>query len=167
MGQYARHYPPHFPNQRARHAAETEVVDLVNTLNPIAANPKATHDELLQGFKANGLAHNLDVGSDTTTNADNDIRRALKKNPKDPESNFWFGVLLSEGGGMVEGIPYLKKAAKDGYNEAYLSLANAYLALNKKKQALEEVKKYQKVVPDDARVPDMIEAIKQDKASIW
>lgn len=167
MGKYARHYPPHFSNQRARHAAEAEVKDLLKTLNPIASNPSATHDELLQGFKANGLARNLDVGSNTTTNADNYIRRALKMNPKDPETNFWFGVLLSEGGGMAEGIPYLNKAAKGGYNEAHLSLANAYLQLDKKQKALAELKDYQKLMPDDTRVPDMIDAVKTDKASIW
>ncbi len=167
MGKYARHYPPHFTNQRARHAAEAEVKDLLKTLNPIASNPRATHAQLLQGFKANGLARNLDVGSNTTTNADNYIRRALKQDPKDPETNFWFGVLLSEGGGMTEGIPYLNKAAKGGYNEAHLSLANAYLQLNKKQKALEELKEYQRLMPDDSRVPDMIDAVKTDKASIW
>ncbi|MDE2419990.1 MAG: hypothetical protein KGO49_02265 [Gammaproteobacteria bacterium] len=167
MGKYARHYPPHFTNPRARHAAEAEVKDLLKTLNPIASNPRATHAELLQGFKANGLARNLDIGSNTTSTADGYIRRALKMDPKDPETNFWFGVLLSEGGGMTEGIPYLNKAAKGGYNEAHLSLANAYLQLDKKQKALAELKEYQRLMPDDTRVPDMIDAVKADKASIW
>ena len=167
MGEYARHYPAHFDNARARHAAEAEIKDLLNTLNPIAKSPKATHNELVQAFKVNGMARNLDIGSNTTTNADNFIRRALKLEPKNPETNYWFGVLLTEGGGMKEGIPYLQKAAKSQYNEAHLSLANAYLGLDKKDQALAELKIYQNLVPDDLRVPDMLDAVKQEKASIW
>ncbi len=126
VGKYARHYPARFDNVRARRGAEAEVKDLLKTVNPIASNPKATHNELIQGFKVNGMARNLDVGSNTTTNADNFIRRALKLEPKNPETNYWFGVLLSEGGGMKEGIPYLNKAAKSKHHVAHLSLANAY-----------------------------------------
>lgn len=167
IGKYARHYPAHFGNPRARRGAEIEVKDLLKTVNPIALNPKATHDELVQAFKVNGMARNLDVGSNTTTNADNFIRRALKLEPKNPDTNYWFGVLLSEGGGMKEGIPYLNKAAKAKYDEAHLSLANAYLGLGKKDQALAELRTYEKLVPTDTRVPDMIDAVKQNKASIW
>jgi hypothetical protein len=167
IGKYARHYPTHFDNIRARHATEAEIKDLLETLNPIAKNPKATHNELVQAFKVNGMARNLDIGSNTTTNADNYIRRALKLEPKNPETNYWFGVLLSEGGGMKEGIPYLNKAAKSKYNEAYLSLANAYLGLGKKDEALASLRTYEKLVPTDTRVPDMLDAVKQNKASIW
>jgi len=167
IGKYARHYPAHFDNVRARRGAEAEIKDLLKTVNPIAMNPKATHNELVQGFKVNGIARNLDVGSNTTTNADNFIRRALKLEPKNPETNYWFGVLLSEGGGMKEGIPYLQKAAKSKYNEAHLSLANAYLGLGKRPQAIAELRIYESLVPNDPRVPDMLDAVKQDKASIW
>lgn len=167
IGKYARHYPVRFDNVRARRGAEAEIKDLLKTVNPIASSPKATHDQLVQGFKVNGMARNLDVGSNTTTNADNFIRRALKLEPKNPETNFWFGVLLSEGGGMKEGIPYLSKAAKSKYHVAHLSLANAYLGLGRKPQALAELKTYEKLVPTDTRVSRMIEAVQNNKASIW
>jgi hypothetical protein len=137
IGQYARHYPTHFDSVRARHAAEAEVKDLLNTVNPIAKAPKATHNELVQAFKVNGMARNLDVGSNTTTNADNFIRRALNK------------------------------AAKSNFYEAHLSLANAYLGLGKNDQAIAELRTYQKLVPTDTRVLDMIDAVKQNKAAIW
>lgn len=167
IGKYARHYPAHFDNPRARRGAEAEVKDLLSIVNPIAKDPKATHNQLVQGFKVNGMARNLDVGSNTTTNADNFIRRAMKLEPKNPETNYWFGVLLSEGGGMKEGIPYLNKAAKAGYNEAHLSLANAFLGLGKKANAMSELRAYEHLVPNDPRLPDMLDAVKQDKASIW
>jgi hypothetical protein len=167
VGKYAGHYPPHFPNKIVRRAVEAEVRDLLRTLNQNVPQSSTQHDQLLQGFKVNAIARNLDIGSNTTKNADGYIRQALNIKPKDPETNFWFGVLLSEGGGMTEGIPYLTKAAQGGYNEAYLSLANAYLGLSKKQKALDEIKKYQNAVPNDSRVPAMIQAIKDDKASIW
>ncbi len=114
MGKYARHYPVRFDNVHARRGAEAEIKDLLNVVNPIAQNPKATHNELVQGFKVNDMARNLDVGSNTTTNADIFIRRAMKLEPKNPETNYWFGVLLSEGGGMKDvfltSIKQLKQA---------------------------------------------------------
>lgn len=167
IGKYARHYPVRFDNVRARRGAEAEIKDLLKTVNPIASNPKATHNELVQGFKVNGMARNLDVGSNTTTNADNFIRRALKLEPKNPATNYWFGVLLSEGGGMKEGIPYLSKAAKSKYYDAHLSLANAYLGLGNKAQAMAALRTYQDLVPNDPRIPAMLDAVKENKASIW
>jgi len=167
LSKYARHYPPRFTDKPSRRAAEADIKDILPTVNAAAEQRGATHAQLLQAFKANCMARNLDVGDNTTTHANDDIRQALKLKPTDPETNFWYGVLLSEGGGMTEGMGYLNKAAKGGYAEAYLSLANAYLSLEKRPKALASITSYQKLVPDDPRVPDMINAIKADKASIW
>jgi hypothetical protein len=167
LAKYARHYPPHFETKRARRAAELEAVDLANTTNSAANGSKPTFEELLQAVKANCLAHNLDVGNDTATNANNFIRSALKLKPNDGEANFLYGVLLSESGGMKEGLPYLNKSAKAGFNESYLSLANAYLSLNQKPKALAALTSYKKVAPDDPHYNDMVDAIKTNKSSIW
>ena len=59
----------------------------------------------------------------------NYAQRILAIKPNDPETNFWFGFGLSEGGGQREAIPYLDKAIKGGVQEAYLSAANNYLWL--------------------------------------
>ena len=167
LAKYARHYPPHFETKRARRAAELEAVDLANITNSAANGSKPSFEELLQAVKANCLAHNMDVGNDTATNANNFIRSALKLKPNDGEANFLYGVLLSESGGMKEGLPYLNKSAKAGFNESYLSLANAYLSLNQKPKALAALTSYKKVAPDDPHYNDMVDAIKTNKSSIW
>jgi len=167
LGKYARHYPPHFETKRARRAAEIEAVDQANVTNDAANGSKPTFEQLIQAVKANCLAHNMDVGDNTAGNANTFIRQALKLKPNDGEANFLYGVLLSESGGMKEGLPYLNKSAKVGFNEAYLSLANAYLSLNQKPKALAALSSYKKVVPNDMHYDDMVDAVKTNKASIW
>lgn len=167
LGKYARHYPPRFETKRARRAAEAEASDLATITTDAANGPKPTFEQLIQAVKANCLAHNMDVGNNTAGNANNFIRSALKLKPNDGEANFLYGVLLSESGGMKEGLPYLNKSAKAGFNESYLSLANAYLSLNQKPKALAALASYKKVVPDDPHYDDMVDAVKTNKASIW
>ena len=167
LGKYARHYPPRFETKRARRAAEAEATDLATITTDAANGPKPTFEQLIQAVKANCLAHNMDVGNNTAGNANTFIRSALKLKPNDGEANFLYGVLLSESGGMKEGLPYLNKSAKAGFNESYLSLANAYLSLNQKPKALAPLASYKKVVPDDPHYDDMVDAVKTNKASIW
>ncbi len=67
----------------------------------------------------------------------------LKISPDDPETNFWFGFGLSEGGGQREAIPYLDKAIKGDVQEAYLAAANNYIAMEQKKKRDSDLKKLQ------------------------
>ncbi|MFX9919674.1 hypothetical protein ABTP45_19780, partial [Acinetobacter baumannii] len=79
-------------------------------LDTLAANPNASFDILIRAFKASVLARNLDLGTAHTTRSLEYAQRLLKISPDDPETNFWFGFGLSEGGGQREAIPYLDKA---------------------------------------------------------
>lgn len=68
----------------------------------------------------------------------------------------WFGFGLSEGGGQREAIPYLDKAMKAGVQEAYLSAANNYIAMEQKKNAIQVLKNYKIKYPQEAEVADRL-----------
>ena len=123
----------------------------------------------MRAFKASVMARNLDLGSVYTTRSLNYAQRILKINQEDAEANFWFGFGLSEGGGHREAIPYLDKAMKAGVQEAYLSAANNYIAMEQKKNAVQTLKNYKVKYPDEAEVADrLIDEIQNMKRyNVW
>ncbi len=165
----ARHYPPRFNNRQERRGFESKLKEVSNQLDGYAVNPNASFDILLRAYKANVMARNLDLGSIYTTKAYTYAERLLKMNPNDGEVNFWFGFSLSEGGGQKEAIPYLDKAIKAGVQEAYLSSANNYIALEQKKNAVQTLKNYAIKYPDESSVADRLiaEIDRQGRWNVW
>lgn len=165
----ARHYPPHFANRQERSGYENKLKTISQQLDTLAANPNASFDVLIRAFKASVMGRNLDLGSSYTTKSLTYAQRLLKINPNDPEANFWFGFGLSEGGGQSEAIPYLNKAMQGGLQEAYLSAANNYIALEQKKNAIQTLKNYKIKFPDEAEVADRLiaEIEKQGRWNVW
>ena len=123
----ARHYPPRFPDRQEHKGYEAKLKETTQKLDALAEQPNASLDVLTSAFKASVMARNMDLGTAYTTKSLNYAQRILAISPNDPETNFWFGFGLSEGGGQREAIPYLDKAIKGGVQEAYLSAANNFL----------------------------------------
>ena len=165
----ARHYPPRFSERQERRGFEAKLKDVTQQLDTLAANENASFDILMRAFKASVMARNLDLGSVYTTRSLNYAQRILKINQEDAEANFWFGFGLSEGGGHREAIPYLDKAMKAGVQEAYLSAANNYIALEQKKNAVQTLKNYKIKYPQEAEVADRLiaEIEKQGRWNVW
>lgn len=165
----ARHYPPRFTDRQERKGFESRLKEVSQQLDALAENENASFDIVLRAFKASVMGRNLDLGSAYTTKSLNYAQRLLKLNPDDPEINFWFGFGLSEGGGQREAIPYLDKAIKAGVQEAYLSAANNYIALEQKKNAITTLKNYKVKYPDEADVADRLihEIEKQGRWNVW
>lgn len=165
----ARHYPPRFSNRQERRGFESKLKDVAKQLEDYANQPNASFDILIRAYKAHVMARNLDLGSSYTTKAYGFAERLLKINPNDGEVNFWFGFSLSEGGGQKEAIPYLDKAMKAGVQEAYLSAANNYIALEQKKNAVQILKNYAVKYPDEAAVADRLiaEIERQGRWNVW
>ena len=165
----ARHYPPRFSERQERRGFEAKLKELTQQLDTLAANENASFDILLRAFKASVMARNLDLGSVYTTRSLNYAQRILKINQEDAEANFWFGFGLSEGGGHREAIPYLDKAMKAGVQEAYLSAANNYIAMEQKKNAIQTLKNYKIKYPQEAEVADRLiaEIEKQGRWNVW
>src|SRR5690606_3107669 len=138
----ARHYPPRFSDRQERRGFEATLREVTRQLDTFAARPNASFDVLMRAFRASVMARNLDLGSVYTTTSLTYAQLILKINPDDPEVNFWFGFGLSEGGGQREAIAYLDKAMKAGVQEAYLSAANNYIALEQKKNATQTLANY-------------------------
>ncbi len=164
---HARHYPITYTDRRERRAAEEDAKQLVKDLDQYAAAPNASFEVLMRAMHANQLARNLDVGNESALKAGVYIQRALALNPTDAEANFWYGTILAEGGGMKEAIPYLTKAIKGGYSEAYLGLANAYLSLEKRPQAVTTLEQYKAVATDKTQAETVLDAVRNGQNSVW
>ncbi|MEB3752867.1 ABUW_2363 family tetratricopeptide repeat lipoprotein [Acinetobacter sp. MD2(2019)] len=165
----ARHYPPHFSDKNERRGYESKLREVTQQLDTLAAPNNASYDVLIRAFKATVMARNLDLGQQYTTKSLQYAQRLIKMNPNDPETNFWFGFSLSEGGGQREAIPYLDKAIKAGVQEAYLSATNNYLFLEQKRNALTTLNNYKVKFPQEAKVVDRLvqEIQKQGRTNVW
>ena len=165
----ARHYPPRFHDRQERKGYEAKLKETTQKLDALAEQPNASLDVLTRAFKASVMARNMDLGTAYTTKSLNYAQRILAISPNDPETNFWFGFGLSEGGGQREAIPYLDKAIKGGVQEAYLSAANNFLWLEQKKNAIQTLKNYKVKYPDEAEVADrLISEVESGKRwNVW
>ena len=165
----ARHYPPRFTERQERKGYEVKLREITQKLDALAEKPNASLDVLTRAFKASVMARNLDLGTAYTSKSLNYAQRILAISPNDPETNFWFGFGLSEGGGQREAIPYLDKAMKGGVQEAYLSATNNYLWLEQKKNAIQTLKNYKINYPDEAEVADqLIKEVESGKRwNVW
>ena len=165
----ARHYPPRFTDRKERKGFEAKLKQVSQQLDTLAASPNASFDILIRAFKASVMARNLDLGAIYTTKSLGYAQRILKINKEDAEANFWFGFSLSEGGGQREAIPYLEKAMKAGVQEAYLSAANNYIAMEQKKNAVQILKNYKIKYPQEGAVADRLiqEIEKQGRWNVW
>lgn len=165
----ARHYPPRFVQRQERKGFELKLKEVAQYLDTLAVKDNASFDVLVRAFKASVMARNLDLGSVYTTKSLTYAQRILKINKEDAEANFWFGFGLSEGGGQREAIPYLDKAMKAGVQEAYLSAANNYIAMEQKKNAIQVLKNYKVKYPQEGEVADRLiqEIEKQGRWNVW
>lgn len=146
----ARHYPPQFSVKRERNGTTEKLKTIIAVLDQHAIKNNASYDVVLRAMKANQMARNLDMGEAYGPKVLGYATRLLKANPKDPEVNFWFGFGLSEGGALKEATSYLQVAMDAGIQEAHLSMANNFLYLEQKKNALTTLKNYQIKFPDEA-----------------
>ncbi len=165
----ARHYPPQFADRQERRGYSNKLKQVSQQLDVLAANPNASLDILVRAFKASVMGRNLDLGSSYTTKSLGYAQRILKINKTDPETNFWFGFALSEGGGQREAIPYLNAAMSGNVQEAYLAAVNNYLWLDQRKNALQLLNNYKLKYPTEAEVTDRLikEIQSQGRWNVW
>lgn len=165
----ARHYPTYFTDRLERSKAERKIKEITQRLDIIAVDPRASYDVLLRAMKSHVLARNMDAGPDSAFKSAVYFQRLLKMRPNDPETSFWYGFSLGEGGGFRESIPHLNNAVKAEYQEAYLSLAHSYLQMEDKTNALTMLNNYKIKFPTDAtRTDQLISEIQAGKRySIW
>lgn len=165
----ARHYAPVFTDKPERKQAEVKAKNLAKKLNEYAADPQASYDVLLRAMKANVIARNMDVGTNAAEKSIQYFERLFKLKPKDPETSYWYGFSLAEGGGFQESIVHLNVAIKAQYQEAYLALANTYLLQGKKKNAIDTLNTYKAKYSAEAKQTDRLIAQIKDgsRYAIW
>ncbi len=163
----ARHYPPNFPNRTAEFVTSENIKYLSDWLEPYASANDATFDIILRAAKINGMARNLNIGTDYTQRANKYMAKAINLAPNDAEANFLYGMMISEGGGFTEGQKYLQKAAKLGYLEAEQSLAQAELLADNHAGALSRLKALQSKHPTHAQIAEQVRIVENGGYYIW
>lgn len=163
----ARHYPTNFPNRTQRYYTREKIKVLSEWIDPYASAPNASYEVLLRAAKLNGMARNLDLGSDYAMRASNYVAKAIKRQPNSAEANFLYGMMLTEGGGFKEGKKYLDKAVSLGYTEAEQSLAQSDLLSDRRGDALERLRKLQMRLPNDPIIEQQIKLVEDGKYYIW
>ncbi len=164
----AGNYPPRFADQRERRQAVSETKQMIEALDQLVVQPNASFELLMRAVQLNQVARNLDIGGQSAVKAGVYMRRAIALNPEDPAANYWYGTMLTEGGGFKEGIPYLNRAAQTGYKKAYLALAQAYLHIDQRPNALSAIESYRIADPEQhAMATRLIEQIQAGKNNIW
>ena len=136
-------------------------------MRPYADAPDASFEVLLRASKLNGMARNLDSGSDYAVRAGNYIAKAISRQPDSAEANFLYGMMLSEGGGFKEGKKYLDKAASLGYLEAEQSLAQTDLLTERRADALSRLRRLSAQYPNNQQLRQQIGIIENGDYYIW
>lgn len=163
----ARHYPPNFPNRTAEFVTGENIKYLSDWLEPYAKANDATFDVILRAAKINGMARNLNIGTDYTQRANKYMAKAVKLAPNDAETNFLYGMMISESGGFVEGQKYLQKAASLGYLEAEQSLAQAELLADNHAGALSRLRALKSQNPANAQIAEQVRIVEDGGYYIW
>ncbi|MDO4700386.1 MAG: hypothetical protein Q4A69_06865 [Moraxella sp.] len=163
----ARHYPTNFPNRTAEYVGSENIKHLSDWLEPYASAANASFDVVLRAAKINGMARNLNIGTDYALRANNHMAKAIKLMPNHAEANFLYGMMISEAGGFKEGKKYLDKAASLGYLEAEQSLAQTELLDDKKSAALSRLKALQIKHPDNHQIAEQVRIVEGGDYYIW
>lgn len=163
----ARHYPPNFPNRTAEFNASETLKYLSDWLEPYASKSDASLDVVLRSAKINGMARNLNVGTEYTQRANKYMAKAIALAPNDAEANFLYGMMISEGGGFIEGQKYLQKASSLGYVEAEQSLAQAELLSDNHTGALNRLRTLQAKHPDNTQIAEQVRIVESGGFYIW
>ena len=165
----ARHYPTRFDVKREKTGMTDKLKSIISTLDRYAVMPNASYDILLRAAKASHMARNLDMGETYGPKALSYATRLLKMKPNDPETSFWLGFGLSEGGAFKEATPYLKTAMEADIQEAHLSMANNYLSMEQKKNAITTLKNYKVKYPSEGEIVDqLVTEIEADaRYNVW
>ena len=162
-----RHYPPNFPNRSQRYNTREKIKGFVEWIEQYATSPNASYEVLLRAAKLNGMARNLDLGSDYAIRASTYIAKAIDRQPNSAEANFLYGMMLTEGGGFKEGKKYLDKAVSLGYTEAEQSLAQSDLLSDRRDEALRRLRQLQQRMPNDKIIAQQIQLVEEGKYYIW
>lgn len=163
----ARHYPSNFPNRTQQYNTRETIKAFVTWITPFASAPDASFDILIRSAQLNGMARNLDLGSEYAVRASEHVSKALKLNPNSVEANLLYGIMLAEGGGFKTGRKYLDRAVELGSVEAQQSIAQADLLNDQAEAAMMRLQQLSMQYPDNAMIKKQIAIIEGGGYYIW
>lgn len=163
----ARHYPPNFPSNTQKYNSREALKHYTAWIQPYAEDPNASYDVLMRAARLNGMARNMDMGTEYTVNGSNYVARALEQNPESVEANLLYGIMLAEGGAFKTSRKYLDKAAEMGSIEAEQTIAQSELLNDKLSEALARLQQLQLNNPHNPLITHQISIVEDGKYYIW
>ena len=165
LQQHAGNYPPNFDSAADAQRAHADAAKLMGMLGAIFSAGVAPPDMLLRMGMLGAVSHNMDV-SGGAAYAQTHFERLLKVDPEHTVGNFQYGTFLGNTERANEALPYLVKAKDKGVVPAQYAIGMSYLMLGEKALAMEYLQAYQKEVPGDAAVGQLIEAVRTGNVEV-
>ena len=165
LSAHARSYPPQFDTPQDKQRATEDVKALSGMLDVLINVPDPDLKLLTLAGDVNSIGHNLDIPG-SAQKANSVFRRLLAAAPSDPRGNYMYGTFLAGVGKPKEALPYLERALSLGVIDAAYTIGMTHLALGDKEQALKNLDDYKQRKPNDGRVDQLIDAIRNGKMEI-
>ncbi|MEZ5990616.1 MAG: hypothetical protein R3F30_16180 [Planctomycetota bacterium] len=161
LASHARDYPTRFQGVDEKARAIRDARILGHLFDVIAAKDDAKTEVLFMAARLRSMAHNLDVegASDKAIEA---YERLLKREPKHPQGNWYYGMFLGSTATMQnKAFPYLEQAYDLGIEEAGFSLGVLHLMFS-----IRYLEGYLAHHPKDERTRRLLEAARSGKATV-
>lgn len=163
---HAKFYPLNFDNENEKNVAFNDLKSFLNifeTIRKDKLNEKLNdkiYFDLVQA-RLFVMAHNFDMNG-FAKKADESYKKLLL-NDKNGEIRIEFAEFLGNSARINEAKIEFEKALYQGNNRAYYGLSLAYLAQNKKDEAIKQMQNYIAKFPNDENAKKMLEIIKNSE----
>ncbi|MDA3046165.1 hypothetical protein OFO10_03255 [Campylobacter sp. VBCF_06 NA8] len=169
---HSMYYPLHFDNQEDEKNARSDLRVLLSIFDWLRENKKFETMSAKEQFYLDWqntrlfvMAHNFDMSGNFAKNADEGYEKLLKFD-RNGEIRTEFADFLANSNRIERAENEFKKAISEGSKSAHYGLAIAYMAQNKKDEAIKELKIYISNFPDDNSAKEMLEIFTNSELEI-
>ena len=162
---HAGNYPPQFDSAQDRTRAQRDVANLMGVLDAAFGSHPTSPEILLRMGRIGAVGHNLELPN-AADYAASRFARLLAIDSQHAMGNYHYGQFLAGTGRLKESEPYLIKAREKGVIGASYALGIVYLGHGNQQKALTYLSEYQKAVPSDVRIGELVRAIRDGKVEV-
>jgi tetratricopeptide (TPR) repeat protein len=157
VAEHARDYPPKFASGTERKQIEAELQQTIAALAAALGQHPDDPQLLFRDGFANAMGHNLDFPG-AAKRCMESYERLLELQPDNGKACFYYGgFLASTAAQQKKSNAYLERAIALGVTDAHFTLGIALMIQGDKKGALEHLREFSRLHPDDKKVKTLIE----------
>jgi tetratricopeptide (TPR) repeat protein len=155
---------PQFDSSEERNRALRDTQVLMKMLNTyISTTPNPNYQMLGRTALINHMAYSMGV-SDARSIAEKQYEHMLSLKPNDPDTHFYYGILLLHTCQIDKTIEHLSASVNAGNNSAAILLATTYVIAGDNKKALNTLDIQLKNVPNNSNAKKLRDLIASGKA---